>query len=251
MDYIQNLSQKTAIVTGASSGIGAATTRLLASLGCSVLAVARREERLQSMKNEFPDLITPVVQDVTKDLNTLEAAIQNLKIDILVNNAGGALGREAIQDCPREKWQGMIDMNVKGLIQVTQLVLPKMLEQKSGDIVNLGSIAGQESYGGGSIYCATKFAVKAMTQAWQEDVLGKGIRVMAIHPGLVETEFSLVRFSGDEDQAKQVYQGMTPLYAEDIAQSIVWMLSQPKHVNIPSLTILPTHQASAKAIYRE
>ncbi len=246
----KSFHNKTAVVTGASSGIGAAVASVLAKNGARVFAVARRGERLQALAEQNAAII-PVVQDVTQDLQPLQAVLQNAKIDILVNNAGAALGRDAIQDCPREKWQGMIDKNLTSLIAVTQLILPQMLAQKSGDILNVSSIAGLQTYPNGSVYCAVKHAVTALTEAWQQDLLGKGLRVMAIHPGLTQTEFSVVRFAGDTQKADAVYEGYTPLTASDVADSMLWMLAQPRHVNLAAVTILPTHQASATLVYRK
>lgn len=242
---------KTAIVTGASSGIGLEVATRLAASGATVYAVARRADRLQNLAKSFPKNIIAVTQDVTEPLTELTHAIAQTNIDILINNAGGALGRDAIQDCPPEKWQEMITKNLSSVIAVTQLVLQKMLAQSSGDILNVGSIAGLQPYGNGSVYCAVKAGVVSLTEAWQQDLLGKGIRVMAVHPGLVETEFSLVRFAGDAKKAKAVYKGLTPLSAADVAETIVWMLTRPRHVNVPSLTLLPTAQASATQIWRE
>lgn len=247
----QTFTGKTAIVTGASSGIGLEVATQLASSGATVYAVARRFERLQALVKDFPNQVIAVTQDVTAPLTELQKAIAGRRIDILVNNAGGALGRDSIEDCAPEKWQGMIDKNLTSLIAVTQLVLPQMLTQASGDILNVGSIAGLETYAQGSVYCAVKAGVVALTDAWQKDLLGKGIRVMAVHPGLVETEFSVVRFAGDVEKAKAVYAGMQPLTAVDVADTIVWMLSRPKHVNVPSLTLLPTAQAGASMVHRK
>lgn len=244
---------KTAIVTGASSGIGRATALMLAKQGARVFAVARREDRLQDLARENANL-TPVVQDVTElranEDSPLRQAIQNEKIDILVNAAGLAWGRESIQDMPRQKWETMLDVNVKGLLAVSQLVLPKMIAADLGDIVNIGSVAGYEAYAGGAGYCASKFAVRAITESMRHDLLGKGIRVVGIHPGMVETEFSLVRFDGDVDKAKKVYEGMRPLTADDIAETVLWTLSRPRHVNIDSLVILASDQAGAAKVHR-
>ena len=241
---------KTAIVTGASSGIGLETARLLAQKGASVLAVARRQERLKELSAESKN-ITPVVLDVTGDLSVLDSFLKERKIDILVNNAGGALGKEPITEAPKQKWDTMIDTNVKALIAMTQNVLPSLLKNGGGDIVNLGSIAAYEYYGGGAQYAATKAAVRALTEAWRHDLIGKNIRVMGIHPGMVDTEFSLVRFGGDQKMADKVYQGMTPLTGKDIAEAIVWMLSCPRHVNVQSVVIMPTEQANVWNVHRD
>lgn len=242
-------SGKTAVVTGASSGIGQALAKMLAQSGAKVFAVARREDRLKALSTEFPNIV-PVMQDITQPLDNLAAAIEGQSIDVLFNNAGGALGREPIQEYNPQKWQGMIDMNVSGLIAVTQLILPRMIAAGTGDVMNVGSISAYQVYGGGSVYCATKFAVRALTEAWQQDVIGTGVRIMGIHPGLVDTEFSKVRFDGNQNKADAVYENMTPLSAEDVAESALWMLSRPRHVNLSSVMILPTDQASTFHVHR-
>lgn len=244
-----SLKGKLVLITGASAGFGRATALKMAELGADVLAVARRKDKLTELTQKFSN-ITAVEQDITKPLSTLERVIQNRSVDILINNAGLALGRDPIHKVKIEDFEAMMDLNVKALVRVTQLVLPKMIEKKSGDIVNLGSIAGYFAYGGGSIYNATKFAVRAMTEAWRQDLSGTGIRVIGIHPGMAETEFSLVRFRGDHDLARKPYEGFQPLTPEDVADSIVWSLLRPKHVNIQSMVIMPTDQASIGMIHR-
>lgn len=243
------LKNKTAIVTGASSGIGFSTARLLAQKGATVIAVARREDRLQELADQSKNII-PVVLDVTGDLSDLDLFLQDRKIDILVNNAGLAWGKESITEAPRQKWETMIDTNIKALIAMTQKVLPSLLKNGGGDIVNIGSIAAYEYYGGGAQYAATKAAVRALTESWRHDLLGKNMRVMGIHPGMVDTEFSLVRFDGNKNQADHVYRGMTPLTGNDVAEAIVWMLSCPRHVNVQSLVIMPTEQANVWNVFR-
>lgn len=240
---------KTAIVTGASSGIGYETALFLAKKGTHVIAVARREDRLRDLASQEKN-ITPVVLDVTDDLSALDVFLQNKKIDILVNNAGLAWGKEPIMEAPRQKWETMIDTNIKALIAMTQKILPFFLKNGGGDIVNIGSIAAYEYYGGGAQYAATKAAVRALTESWRHDLIGKNIRVMGIHPGMVDTEFSLVRFDGDKAKADQVYSGMTPLTGKDIAEAIVWSLSCPRHVNIQSMVIMPTEQANVWNVHR-
>jgi len=173
------------------------------------------------------------------------------KIDILINNAGNAHGLDSAESSSLEDWNAMIDSNIKGLMYVTKAVMSSMINRKSGHIINLGSIAGKEVYPKGSVYCATKFAVDAFTKGLRLDLNPYGIKVSAIHPGLVETEFSLVRFKGDQQKAKNVYHGIQPLIAQDIAQCILFMVTQPKHVNIADLVILPTDQASSVIINRQ
>lgn len=244
-----NLADKLCVVTGAGAGIGYATTMKLLEAGAKVVAVVRKPEKLQPLKEKFSKLEI-VQQDICKPLKALESAIGSRTVDILVNNAGLALGRDPIGKIQESDYVAMIDTNIRALVAVTQLVLPKMIEAKSGDIVNLGSITAYHTYAGGAIYGATKFAVRAMTEAFRQDLIGKGIRVIGIHPGMVETEFSVTRLRGDREGAKKVYEGMTPLSAEDIADSIVWSLSRPKHVNIQSIIIMPTDQASIREIHR-
>jgi NADP-dependent 3-hydroxy acid dehydrogenase YdfG len=221
----------------------------LAEAGARVIAVARRIGPLEELRKKFSN-IEIVPQDVRAPLNNLEAALKNRKVDILINNAGLALGRDPIGQIKDDDYVTMIDTNIRALISVTQLVLPRMIEAADGDIVNLGSIAAYHTYGGGAVYAATKYAARAMTDAFRQDLIGKGIRVMGIHPGMVETEFSIVRLKGDRDGAKKIYAGMTPLSAEDIAESILWTLTRPRHVNIQSLVIMPTDQASIRDIDR-
>lgn len=240
---------QTAIVTGATSGIGKETAVLLAQSGVKVFAVGRRHERLLKLQSVHPSIV-PVCCDIARELKPLEDAIRGSSIDILINNAGLALGREPIQSAKRADWEIMIDTNIKSLIAVSQLIIPHMLERKNGDIVNLGSIAGFSVYPAGSIYNATKYAVRALTEAWRMDLIGQGIRVMGIHPGMVETEFSIVRYGGDTQKARDVYKGMTPLSARDIAETIVWALSRPRHITIQSLVIMPTDQAGVQMVHR-
>lgn len=244
-----NFHNKTAIVTGASSGFGLETALLLAEQGATVFAVARRQGRLLELAEKNPNIV-PVVQDVTQPLDTLAATIAGKRIDILVNNAGLAWGRDPIDTAPRYKWETMIDTNIKALIAVTQLVVPGMIASGGGDIVNIGSIAAFEGYTGGFGYCATKFAVRGITESMRHDLFSKNIRVMGIHPGLAETEFSEVRFDGDKAKAKAVYAGLNPLTAVDVAETIVWSLSRPRHVNIASLIVMPTDQAAAGVVHR-
>lgn len=240
---------KLCLITGASAGIGLATAQQLAKLGARVIAVARRIEKLADLKSKFSN-IEVVQQDVRAPLDALRNALKERKVDILINNAGLALGRDPIGKIREDDLTTMIDTNIRALVSVTQVVLPKMIEARDGDIVNLGSIAAFQTYGGGAIYGATKFAVRAMTDAFRQDLIGKGVRVIGIHPGMVETEFSIVRYGGDQEAAKKVYAGMHPLTAEDIAETIVWTLSRPRHINIQSLLIMPTDQVSVREIHR-
>lgn len=247
--YGRSLEGKTAVITGASAGIGKATALMLAAHGCRVVAVARRADKLKELTSAHPQ-IQALVLDVVRDGKSLSTKLGAEPVDILINNAGLARGRGTFDQTSFEDWNEMVDTNVKGLLAVSQSVIPQMLKRGSGDIVNIGSIAGLFTYAGGSVYCATKFAVHAISQAWRQDFLGKDIRVMEICPGMVETEFSMVRFRGDQEKARQTYEGMVPLVAEDIADAIVWSLSRPRHVTIQNAVVMPTDQASVGQVHR-
>lgn len=242
---------KTALVTGATSGIGKATAQILAKNGYNVVLCGRREDRLLELKNElsaFTEVHTLSFdvrdkQAVFESINSLPATFS--RIDVLINNAGNAHGLDSIQNGNLEDWDAMIDINVKGLLYVSKAIIPKMIERKSGHIINIGSIAGKEVYPNGNVYCASKHAVDALNQAMRIDLNPYGIRVGAIHPGAVQTEFSDVRFKGDLNRAASVYNGFEPLRAEDIADIIHFVVSRPYHVNIADLLVLPTAQASA------
>ena len=242
---------KIALVTGATSGIGKATAQILAKNNYKIILCGRREDRLLELKNEL-SAYTEVhtlsfdVQDkkaVFDSINSLPEGFS--KIDVLINNAGNAHGLDAIQNGDLDDWDAMIDINVKGLLYVSKAIIPKMIEQKSGHIINIGSIAGKEVYPNGNVYCASKHAVDALNQAMRIDLNPYGIRVGGIHPGAVETEFSEVRFKGDSEKAANVYKGFEPLRAEDIADIIHFVISRPYYVNIADLLVLPTAQASA------
>ena len=242
---------KVALVTGATSGIGKATAQILAKNGYHIILCGRREDRLIELKNElsaFTEVYT-LSFDV-RDKKAVFDSINSLpeifsKIDVLINNAGNAHGLDAIQNGDLEDWDAMIDINVKGLLYVSKAIIPKMIERKSGHIINIGSIAGKEVYPNGNVYCASKHAVDALNQAMRIDLNPFGIRVGAIHPGAVQTEFSDVRFKGDLERAATVYKGYEPLCADDIADIIHFVVSRPYHVNIADLLVLPTAQASA------
>jgi 3-hydroxy acid dehydrogenase/malonic semialdehyde reductase len=249
-----SLKNQWALITGASSGIGAATARALAGEGANVILLARRQEKLSALRAELAQRaqVETIVGDI-RDVAATEAAIQACSqirnISILVNNAGLARGADKIQDGDFASWREMIETNVLGLLAVTKACLPHLMAQPMGNIVNVGSVAGRWVYPGGNVYCATKFAVSALSEGLRMDLLGKNVRVTNIEPGMVETEFSDVRFQ-DKAKAKAVYAGMTPLTAEDIAESIVWSLSRPKHVNIAEMVIFPTDQASVRDVHR-
>lgn len=247
---------KFALITGASAGIGAATAKALSAKAYSLVLTARRLDRLNKLKKECLSLGAPEVLvfkcDVAKDSDVKKIAT-NLKkkkitLSALINNAGLAKGVGPFQDTNSSDWNEMIDTNVKGLLNVTQQLLPLIIQNK-GHIVNLGSVAGRLVYEGGTVYCATKFAVGAVSNALRMDLKGTGVRVTNIEPGMVETEFSLVRL-GNQQKAQAVYADMMPLTANDIADSILWCLSQPPHVNISELVIYPTDQASVGQVVR-
>jgi NADP-dependent 3-hydroxy acid dehydrogenase YdfG len=252
------MSQKRiALITGATSGIGEATAWLLADHDFKLILCGRRKDRLESLKQDLKGKteVTVLSFDV-RDKKEVAAAIQSLdeklkQIDILINNAGNAHGLAPIQSGSLEDWDAMIDINVKGLLYVSHEVLPGMVKRNQGHIINLGSIAGKEAYPNGNVYCASKFAVDAITKGMRIDLNAHGIKVTAIHPGLVETEFSLVRFKGDEERANSVYKGYEPLRPEDIADMILFALTRPAHVVMADLVVLPVAQASATIVKKE
>ncbi len=239
-------------ITGASSGIGRATAFHMARLGWKIVACGRREERLEELVKAFPGQVYPLVFDV-RDRAAVEAAFTSLPpefsaIEILINNAGNAHGLDLIQDGNPDDWDAMMDINVKGLLYVTRALLPILQQQEKAQILNIGSTAGKEVYPKGNVYCASKHAVDAINQGLRMDLNETGIRVGAINPGLVETEFSEVRFKGDSQRASGVYQGYQPLTPEDIAEVIAFAISRPAHVNIADLVVMPTAQASSTII---
>jgi 3-hydroxy acid dehydrogenase/malonic semialdehyde reductase len=246
------------LITGATAGIGKSCAEVFASQGHTLILCGRRKERLDSLKHELEKKYKVAVHTLSFDIQKqkeVEAAILSLptelkKIDVLINNAGLAAGLSSIQDGKLEHWEQMIDTNIKGLLYTTKQVANLMIPNKKGHIINLGSIAGKEVYANGNVYCATKHAVDALNKAMRIDLLPHQIKVTAIHPGMVETEFSVVRFDGDEERAKKVYQGMQPLKPEDIAETIYWAATRPAHVNINELTIMPSVQATATQVIR-
>jgi len=253
------LKGKIALVTGASSGIGQACARALAREGVRLILCARRADRLKKLAAEMRK--THVAEsyyfrlDVRRQ-SDVEAAIQSLPaewqaVDILINNAGLSRGLSKLHEGDLTDWEEMIDTNIKGLLYVSRAVMPGMIERGRGDIVNIGSIAGHEVYPGGNVYCATKHAVDALTKGMQIDLVDTPIRVCTVDPGMVETEFSLVRFHGDAERAKKVYQGLTPLTGADVAEAVLFCLTRPPHVNINEVRIMPTAQASAMVAHRK
>jgi NADP-dependent 3-hydroxy acid dehydrogenase YdfG len=242
------MQAKRAVVTGASSGIGAAAARALTEAGYQVRLGARRLERLEEVAQ--PLGAEALQLDVT-DPGSVERFTRGLdRLDLLVNNAGGAKGTEALAESSDELWRWMWEANVLGTVRMTRRLLPALLASGAGHVVNVGSIAGFETYPGGSGYTAAKHGVRALTRTLRLELLGQPVRVTEICPGLVETEFSLVRFDGDADRARAVYKGMTPLAADDVADAIVWAATRPSHVNIDEIVIRPRDQATAYAVHR-
>lgn len=244
------------LITGASSGIGRAMAHMLALRGHELFLVARRREKLQEVAREIHEANPEAkLHLIARDVNDpgLPEEISKLchkKIDVLINNAGLAVGREKIEGSSLHDWDQMISTNISANFRMVHLVLPWMLEQKRGDIINLCSIAGHYTYQGGAVYCATKHAVKAFTRVLREETCGKNIRVMQISPGMVNTEFSTVRFKGNRENADAVYHGMTPLQGEDIARMMTFMLEQPRHVVIDEIITMPQDQGSPTTVHR-
>jgi len=242
-----------ALVTGATSGIGRATAIALANQGYHIIATGRRQERLDELQQQITAVpVLPLIFDV-RDKEAVQQAIDSLpaewqQIEVLVNNAGNAHGLAPIQDGSLEDWDAMLDINVKGLLYVSHAVLPLMQRGQKGHIVNIGSIAGKEVYANGNVYCASKHAVDAISKAMRIDLIQTGIKVSEVNPGLVETEFSEVRFKGDKERAAGVYQGYQALQAEDIADLIAFIVSRPAHVNLAEVLILPAAQASSTVV---
>ncbi len=241
-----------AFITGATSGFGKATAELFAKNGYNVVITGRRKERLMELsaylKSTYKVEVLYLNFDI-RHLKEVEAAVNSLtpewkKINVLVNNAGLAVGLNPIQEGVIDDWERMIDTNIKGLLYITRNLAPIMIDNGYGHIINIGSIAGKEVYANGNVYCATKHAVDALSKGMRIDLLQHNIKVTAIHPGMVETEFSIVRFKGDEERAKNVYKGVKPLSADDIAETIYWVASRPEHVNINDIIIMPTAQAN-------
>lgn len=246
---------KIALVTGATSGIGWATAEHLAAVGYKLIICGRREERLKELSSKVEVETYPLIFDV-RDKAAVDAAIASLPeewkaIDVLINNAGNAHGLGRIQDGNVDDWEAMIDINVKGLLYMTKAVVPGMIARATGHIVNIGSVAGKEVYPNGNVYCASKHAVDALNSGMRLDLNGTGVKVSQVCPGLVETEFSLVRFKGDEDRAGAVYQGFDPLTANDIADLIQFIVTRPAHVNIADTLIFPAAQAGSTVVDRK
>lgn len=248
-----------AFITGASAGFGKATAELFASNGWDIVITGRRKTRLELLERQLKEKHNVDVLSLSFDVRNpdeVKKAIDSLPekwkaIDLLVNNAGLAAGLGPIQDGLLSDWEEMIDTNIKGLLYMTRSIAPMMVKNGKGHIVNIGSIAGKEVYANGNVYCATKHAVDALTKATRIDLVSHGIKVTQIAPGMAETEFSIVRFKGDDEKAKSVYKGLQPLTAQDIAETIWWVANRPAHVNINDIIIMPTAQANATTTIRK
>jgi 3-hydroxy acid dehydrogenase / malonic semialdehyde reductase len=250
---------KTILITGSTSGIGEAAAGIFAKNGFKLIITGRRPDRLEnlaaSLRQQFNTKVLVLCFDI-RDRKASHAAIENLpvdwqNIDILLNNAGLSLGLDPIHEGDVEDWETMIDTNIKGLLYITRQIAPGMVERGKGHIINIGSIAGKDVYLKGNVYCATKQAVDALSQAMRMDMLPHGIKVTQVAPGAVNTEFSKVRFHGDKEKADRVYDGFEPLSAEDIAEVIWFVASRPDHVNINDILVMPTAQANASQIFRK
>lgn len=253
------MNQKIALITGATAGIGYETALLLAQNNYNLILTGRRKERLDAIQNqlesEFGCKILTLNFDIRIKAET-EVALNSIPeewraVDLLLNNAGLAAGLAPVNSADVDDWEAMIDTNIKGLLYATRIVSPWMVERQSGHIINISSIAGKESYPNGSVYCGTKHAVSAISKSMRIELMPFGIKVTTIAPGAVDTEFSLVRFRGDQERANQVYKGFTPLSGKDIAETILFVLSRPAHVNIDDLLIMPVDQASARDFNRK
>lgn len=257
IQYLHSM-KKTALITGGTSGIGQATAMMLAENGYDIIITGRRNDRLTSVAEELTAKTGCSVQTLCFDVRNNDEVVENIQklanqnqvIHVLVNNAGLASGLDQIQDGDVEDWDKMIDTNVKGLLYVSRQVMPLMIAQGFGHIVNIGSIAGKEVYPNGNVYCGTKHMVDALSKSMRRELAPHGVKVSAINPGAVETEFSIVRLHGDVDKAKMVYEGFENLVAEDIADAILYVVSRPEHVNINDMIIMPKAQPAAGTIVR-
>lgn len=255
---MSKFKNKIVLITGASSGIGAACAKIFAEHGAKLILCARRDEKNKQVAQELQQQYSVEILTLQMDVQQAEKvqdALTNLPpewrdIDILINNAGLSLGLDKIQTGNIADWEQMIDTNVKGLLYVTGTVLPGMVARNCGHIINIGSISGHEVYAGGVVYCATKFAVHAITAGLKKDLHGTAVRVSTVDPGIVETDFSQVRFKGDTSRAEAVYKGLMPLIPDDIADAVYYCASRPPHVNIREMIILPTAQSSTEMIDR-
>lgn len=253
-----SIQDQVVLITGASSGIGAACAQVFAQAGAKLILVARRLDRLEKLSQELAQTyntqVYPIQLDVC-DRSQVETALKQLPpgwaaIDILINNAGLSRGLDKLHEADIQDWEEMIDTNIKGLLYMSRLVVPGMVQRGQGQVINIGSIAGRQAYPGGSVYCATKAAVRLLSSGLKMDLLGTPIRVCNIEPGLVETEFSQVRFHGDQERASKVYAGTTPLTPDDIAEIALFSATRPAHVNLSEILVVATDQAAATMVYR-
>ncbi|XWK86437.1 MAG: SDR family oxidoreductase [Phormidium sp.] len=253
-----SIQNEIVLITGASSGIGASCAKVFAQAGAKLILAARRKEKLQEiadrLSKDFATEIYLIELDV-RDRQAVETAINSLpepwqNIDILINNAGLSRGLSKLQEGDFQDWEEMIDTNVKGLLYLTRYVVPGMVTRGKGHVVNIGSIAGRQTYPGGNVYCGSKAAVRAISEGLKQDLLGTPIRVSCIDPGLVETEFSQVRFHGDTERAEKVYQGLTPLTGDDVADVVFFCVTRPTHVNISEILLVPVDQATTTLVHR-
>ena len=251
--------KKTAIITGATAGIGEATAILLAKNNFNLVLTGRRKDRLEALKLQIKKELDCEILILNFDIrnrNEVITAVESIpgkwqKIDVLINNAGLAVGLNTLDMGEVDDWERMIDTNIKGLLYITRLISPWMVNRGSGHIVNISSIAGKETYPSGNVYCATKHAVQSLTKGMRLDMLKHGIKVSSVSPGAVDTEFSLVRFKGDAQRAKKVYDGFTPLNAKDVAETILFTVTRPAHVNIEDILVMPTDQAYSRDFRRD
>jgi NADP-dependent 3-hydroxy acid dehydrogenase YdfG len=253
---MNRLQGKTAIITGATAGIGMSTAIQMAKSGVDLYVTGRREEKLLRLKEDLEDRYGVTVTVSAFDIQDPDACTKFVEsidkpVDILVNNAGMAKGTDPVYSASFDDWDAMIDTNIKGLLYLSRLISAKMKDRNAGHIINVGSIAGHESYPGGVVYTATKHAVKAITEATKKDLHGTKVRVSMVSPGLVETEFSEVRFRGDKEKADKVYKGMRPLVAQDIAEIILFIANRPDHVNIMDTIVFPVDQSSSTMVHRD
>ena len=256
---MHSLKERIVLITGASSGIGESCARAFAAGGAKLVLAARRAGRIEELAGELKaahGAVSRLVALDVRDRRAVEAAVAALPedwraIDVLVNNAGLSRGLDKIHEGKIEDWEEMIDTNIKGLLYVSRAVLPGMVERGRGHVINIGSIAGHEVYPMGNVYCATKFAVDALTKGMRLDLNGTGIRVTGLDPGMVETEFSRVRFHGDDARAAKVYAGASPLTPDDVADAAVWCATRPPHVDVSDMIIMPTSQASTMLLHRK
>ncbi len=249
-----SLKDKIVLITGASSGIGEACAKAFAAEGAKLILAARRIDKLNALAKSL-DVATHVVELDVTDQSAVAGVLSGLpaewrEVDILINNAGVAAGSAKLQDYKIEDIDKMIDVNIKGLLYVTQAILPGMVQRQRGHVINLGSVAGWYSYANGAVYCATKAAVKSITEALKQDLLGTAVRASAVSPGLVETEFSVMRFNGDAERAKKVYEGTIPMTGDDIAEMIIFIATRPAHININDMIVMSVFQSTPTTVHR-